>query len=177
MTQVWTLTPAEPIAPDPRPSRGQNIGLIALGVVFGLLLAWAGINFADSQRHPDPLNESGPWIVVGAPPVARATAPLTVVFAGGSLPITTGCGSFDARYSQDGTTLTFQDLPPASVRCTGVAAAQHRWLMGQLAQTASFTPGRWWDETENPVVTLLDDAGEPLLALSLPDRAGQPSGD
>ena len=136
--------------------------LIVTGAALGLLAAWAVSNIAESQRRPDILNESGPWSAMVPAPDGRLGV---AHFDGASGALVTGCGEFDFAYTQDGTALTFADLPPAPKGCADRAAEAHTWFATELAQVRSFTPAEFWQVSYPPSITLLDAAGQPLLSL------------
>lgn len=164
-----TLAKATTRIAETRPSKTHVAGFLALGCVVGLLLAWLGSSLAETQRRPDPLNESGPWRVL----LPSDGGDLRILgFSGDTGRLETGCGKFQYSYSQSGSSLTFADLPPTPNECVGVAAMSHTWFIGQLAQTATFTPAEFWRTSDTPTITFLDGSSEPLMSLTIDPRSG-----
>jgi len=161
--KTWTLPPGLPIV-DRRPSKAQISGLLIVGCLIGLLLAWGVSSYAESQHRPDPLNESGPWVAL----VPGAGGQVGVsTFDGDRGTLSTTCGQFPFSYAQSGTALAFTALPPAPKSCTGAAARTHDWFVGQLGEVASFAPAEFWRVSDSPTITLLDVSGQPLLTLTI----------
>ena len=159
---TWTLPPARPIV-DRRPSAAQIIGLLCVGLVVGIVGALLAVNYADSHRRPDVLNESGPWVPVV--PGVEGSSEVALYMNMDASTLTTGCGAWDIAYVQDGVSLAFSELPPAPARCGSEAAKAHTWFVTQLAKTRTFAPAEFWS-TPDPTVTFRGAEDEPLVAIA-----------
>ncbi len=161
---TWTLPPAIPIV-DRRPTGAQIAGLLLCGLIIGVVGALLGINYADSQRRPDPLNETGPWVAL-MPGLAGGTD-TSLMMNLASTTLTTGCGEWRIAYTQNGTDLVFGNLPPAPGSCRPPAAEAHTWFVSQLANTRSFAPAEFGSVPDNSTITFSDADGHALVAMAI----------
>jgi hypothetical protein len=138
-------------------------------MILGIIGALVAVNYADSQRHPDPFNESGPWVAV-MPSVVGATD-ISLEMNLGATTLTTGCGEWTIAYVQSGTDLTFSKLPPAPAGCHSAAARTHTWFVTQLADTQSFSPAEFWSASDTPTVTFNGVDGRARVALTTVPRS------
>ena len=165
---TWTLPPATPIV-DRRPTGAQIAGLLLAGLIVGVVGAMLAVNYADSQRRPDPLNETGPWVALMPHFVDGADTSLMMNLDATTL--TTGCGEWRIGYTQTGTDLVFENLAPAPPSCSPQAAEAHTWFVSQLANTRSFAPGEFWSTSDTPTITLSDADGQALVAIAIEPRS------
>jgi hypothetical protein len=165
---AWTLPPAIPIV-DRRPTRAQIGGLLFAGLIVGVIGAVLAVNYADSQRRPDPLNETGPWVALMPRPVAGADTSLMMALNATTL--TTGCGEWRIGYTQNGTNLVFENLPPAPRNCRPDAAEAHTWFVSQLANARSFAPAEFGVTPDTSTITLSDADGQALVAIAIEPRS------
>jgi hypothetical protein len=164
---AWTLPPSIPIV-DHRPTRAQIAGLLLAGLIVGVIGALLAVNYADSQRRPDPLNETGPWVALMPRPADGADTSLMMALDASTL--TTGCGEWRIGYTQNGTDLLFENLPPAPRSCSPDAAEAHTWFVSQLANTRSFAPAELGDTPDTSTITLSDADGQALVAIAIEPR-------
>jgi hypothetical protein len=122
-------------------------------------------NYADSQRRPDTLNETGPWFALVPNPGGEQAISLELNLEFSIL--NTGCGGWTVGYVQDGDALTFSNLPPAPDRCSAEAAKAHTWFVSQLADTRSFSPAEFWSTSDTPTLTFHGADGEALVAVAI----------
>lgn len=129
---------------------------------------------SDAQRlatynpaQPTPFEDT-PWglkFMVSAEDIAAVLpfTEVTAVFAGGQVTGASGCNTYSASYTRDGTTLTIGSIAVTEMHCSEPAGImeQEAAFLASLAEVGAF-------EQVGGVLTLLDADNAPLMLLGAP---------